>query len=211
MTNYVCATCGTQYADTAWAPEHCLICEDERQYVNPNGQAWTTLDKLRTENHNVIEPVEPGLFRLKSEPKVGIGQYAFLVQTPQGNVLWDCLTLIDDATCEAIEKLGGLAAIAISHPHFHSSLVEWSRAFRDIPVYIHAKNREWAMRPDPSIVFWEGPTHPLMDVVTLICCGGRSCGCLGLRRSDGGRSRGPVLFVVTTLFVAGESSCDERY
>ncbi len=197
MSNYICTTCGTQYPDTAQAPEHCPICEDERQYVNPNGQVWTTLDKLRTEHHNIIEPVEPGLFRLKSEPKVGIGQYAFLVQTPQGNVLWDCLSLIDDATFEAIEKLGGLAAIAISHPHFHSSLVEWSRAFRDIPVYIHAKNREWAMRPDPSIVFWEGSTHPLVDGITLICCGGHFDGSSVLPWQAGAEGRGVCCYRAT--------------
>ena len=28
-------------------PGHCPICEDERQYVGPDGQQWTTLDQLR--------------------------------------------------------------------------------------------------------------------------------------------------------------------
>jgi hypothetical protein len=34
------------------------------------------------------------------------------------NVLWDGISLIDDATIEAVHSLGGLAAIAISHPHY---------------------------------------------------------------------------------------------
>ena len=52
-----------------------------------------------------------------------------LIQSPGGNVLWDCISLIDDATIEAVRSLGGLATIAISHPHCYSGMVEWSRAF----------------------------------------------------------------------------------
>jgi hypothetical protein len=44
------------------------------------------------------------------------------VCTPEGNVLWDCVSLIDDATVTIINALGGLRAIAISHPHFYTTL-----------------------------------------------------------------------------------------
>ena len=33
MTNYICSTCGTQFAATGAPPAHCPICEDERQYI----------------------------------------------------------------------------------------------------------------------------------------------------------------------------------
>ena len=33
MSLFICETCGTQYAETAQPPSHCLVCEDERQYV----------------------------------------------------------------------------------------------------------------------------------------------------------------------------------
>ena len=49
MTHYICRTCGTQYPASAQPPEHCPICEDERQYVGLKGQQWTTLDALRAE------------------------------------------------------------------------------------------------------------------------------------------------------------------
>ncbi len=51
-TNYICKTGGIQFAATEGPPEACPICEDERQYVNPLGQSWTTLDELRTNHHN---------------------------------------------------------------------------------------------------------------------------------------------------------------
>ena len=54
MPNYICVTCGIQFKESAEPPPHCPICEDERQYVNPDGQAWTTLDELKRERHNVV-------------------------------------------------------------------------------------------------------------------------------------------------------------
>ena len=74
------------------------------------------------------------------------------------NVLWDCISLIDGRRCEVVKALGGISAIAISHPHYYSSMVEWSRAFGGVPIYLHAADRQWVMRPDPAIVFWEGET-----------------------------------------------------
>src|SRR3954465_7170156 len=103
MPNYICVTFGPQYPESEHPPAHCPICEDERQYVNPNGQAWTTLDELRQGHKNVIGGVEPHLYHIKSEPRVGIGQDAHLVQTPNGNILWDCITLIDETTIDAIK------------------------------------------------------------------------------------------------------------
>jgi hypothetical protein len=206
MPNYICVTCGTQYPESATPPPHCAVCEDDRQYVNPNGQTWTTLEDLRGKHRNVIEPVEPGLHRLKPEPKIGIGQYAFLVQTPNGNILWDCVPFIDNETVKNIRELGGIKAIAISHPHFHTLMVEWSRAFDNAPIYINAGNREWAMRPDPTIVFWEGATQQLLDGVTLIHCGGHFPGSSVLHWRDGAEGRGVLLTADTIDIVT-----DQRY
>src|SRR5205823_5724320 len=125
----VCVTCGTQYPLSAKPPEGCPICQDERQYVGLNGQEWTTLKAMRSTHKNVIKQEEPGLYSINTEPKFGIGQRAFLLQTPQGNLLWDCVALLDDATVQRLRELGGVAAIAISHPHYYTTMIEWSRAF----------------------------------------------------------------------------------
>ena len=193
MPCYICVTCGTQYSDSEQPPVECPICEDERQYVNPNGQRWTTLDALQQNHHNVVELAEPSLYRVKSEPKIALGQHAFLVQTPNGNVLWDCITLIDDATVDAIQKLGGIHAIAISHPHYHSTSLEWSKAFNNAPLYIHADHREWVMRSDPAVVLWEGETQSLLDGLTLIRTGGHFDGSAVLHWREGAEGRGVLL------------------
>lgn len=192
MPNYICVTCGTQFPASETPPAHCPLCEDERQYVNPDGQQWTTLESLQTDRKMLIEQVEPGLFRLKPEPKIGIGQWAHLVQTPGGNVLWDCVPFLDTASIDAINALGGISAIAISHPHFHTLMVEFSRIF-DAPIYIHAGNRPDVVRDDPAIFYWDTPTHKLMDGITLVHCGGHFEGSSVLHWRDGAEGRGILL------------------
>ena len=128
-TPYLCITCGTQFSESARPPTHCPICEDERQYVHPDGQQWTTMGELRSSHKNIIKPEEAGLYSINTAPKFGIGQRAFLIQTAKGNILWDCVALIDDATIARVKELGGIAEIAVSHPHYYTAMVEWSRAF----------------------------------------------------------------------------------
>jgi hypothetical protein len=125
MQSYLCATCGTQFAPSAAPPAVCPICEDERQHVPPGGQRWTTLDDLRRTHRNSFGRVEVGLYGISPEPRFGIGQRALLLRGPAGNVLWDCVPLLDDATVDIVRGLGGINAIAISHPHFYTSMVEW--------------------------------------------------------------------------------------
>ena len=69
------------------------------------------------------------MWGIGTEPKFAIGQRALLVPGAGGNLLWDCISLLDDETVAAVDDLGGLSAIAISHPHFYSSMMAWSEAF----------------------------------------------------------------------------------
>ena len=117
LVPFICRTCGVQYAPSESPPEHCPICEDERQYVGWNGQQWTTLAELAAEGrHNTFEELEPGLFQIATRPPIAIGQRALVCQTPAGNVMWDCISLVDDESIEALRARGGLRAIAISSP-----------------------------------------------------------------------------------------------
>ena len=175
MDRYICVTCGTQFAETAREPEHCPICDDERQYIGFGGQRWTTLAAMRRDYHTVIKPVEPGLTGIGVAPAFAIGQRALLVQSPGGNVLWDCISTIDEPTIAAVRALGGIAAIAISHPHYYTTMVEWAQAF-DAPIYLHEAEREYVLRPDPAIHYWSGETQPLGDGLTLLRLGGHYVG-----------------------------------
>ena len=192
MTVYMCRTCGTQFPPAEHPPRNCPICEDERQYVGWQGQQWTTLQALQQDHHNIIRTVEPGLTGIGTSPSFSIGQRALLVQHPEGNVLWDCISLIDEATITTVNALGGISAIAISHPHYYSSMIEWSRAF-NAPIYLHAADQEWVMRPDPAVIFWEGETQPLPGGLTLVRCGGHFPGGTVLHWPAGADGRGVLL------------------
>jgi len=193
MPNFICTTCGTQYAESNQPPAACAICQDERQYVKATGQHWTTHDRLRLTNRNSIKFEEAGLTSIGIDPHFAIGQRALFLRTPEANVLWDCLPLLDQAVVEAVRALGGISAIAISHPHYYSGMVEWSRAFGGVPVYLHAADRQWVMRPDRAVVFWEGETRVLAEGLTLVCCGGHFDGGTVLHWAGGAGGRGALL------------------
>ena len=192
MTGYVCVTCGTQFLPSKVPPEHCLVCEDDRQYVGWDGQQWTTLEALRQAHTNRIADEEAGLTGIATEPQFAIGQRSLLVKAPDGNVLWDCISLLDQATISALRARGGIRAIAISHPHFYASMVEWSRAF-EAPIYLHEADRQWVMRPDPAICFWTGDKLELGDGLTLIRCGGHFPGGTVLHWGAGAGGQGVLL------------------
>ncbi len=174
MENFICVQCGTQFGETAEPPSRCAICEDERQFVRRSGQEWTTLERLRADHHNRLQDEAPWLLGIGTEPEFAIGQRALLLQSPSGNLLWDCISLLSDETIAEVNARGGIRAIAISHPHFYSSMIEWADRF-DAQIFLHAADREWVMRPAGAgsrIQFWEGSTLSLWDGLTLINLGG---------------------------------------
>jgi hypothetical protein len=186
---FICTACGMQYAPAAAPPAQCTICEEERQYVPPTGQGWTTLEAIAARHLNAFHQYEPGIIGIGSQPRFAIGQRALLVCTPHGNVLWDCISLLDDATLTLINGLGGVQAFGISHPHFYTTMVEWSWAF-GVPVHVHAADRQWIMRPDPAIKPWEGETIELLPGVTMIRGGGHFPGGSMLHWAGGADGRG---------------------
>jgi glyoxylase-like metal-dependent hydrolase (beta-lactamase superfamily II) len=192
MPAFICVTCGMQYPPADAPPERCPVCEDERQFLPPAGQQWTTPERLRLGHSNAWRLYEPGLFGIGTVPAFAIGQRALLVLTGAGNVLWDCISLLDEATVALVRALGGIAAIAISHPHYYSSMVEWAETF-DAPVWLHEADREWVMRPHPAIRFWSGATQALPGGLTLIHAPGHFDGAAMLHWPDGAGGRGALL------------------
>lgn len=192
MPLHLCVTCGTQFPEAPAPPPVCPTCADDRQWVPAGGSRWTTLEALRAGHRNAWQRWEPGLFAIGTTPDFAIAQRALLVRTPAGNVLWDCIPLLDDATVELVQALGGLAAIAISHPHYYSTMVEWAHAF-GVPVWLHAADRAWVARPDAALRFWEGDSAALLPGVTLVHCGGHFEGGAVLHWAQGAEGRGALL------------------
>jgi hypothetical protein len=201
MPLFICTACGTQYPENEQVPALCVVCEEERQYVPPRGQTWTTLEALRQTHTNTFLEYEKGIIGMGTTPAFAIGQRALFVHTDHGNILWDCIATLDDATVTMIEGLGGIDAIAISHPHFYTTMVEWAHTFRS-RIYLHAADKQWVMRTDPAIELWDGETKLLWNGVTLVRCGGHFEGGTVLHWAAGADGRGVVcagdILTVTT-------------
>jgi hypothetical protein len=196
----VCRTCAVQYQPGP-PPDICIICDDERQWVPSAGQQWTTLSELAGEGQALdVRELEPGLTGIGTAPSLGIGQRACLVQTPAGNLLWDCIGFIDEAGIAAVAERGGLAGIAASHPHFYGAMVEWSHAFDGAPLYLPSADRAWVVRDDTKIHWWSDEIEPLPGL-HLVQCGGHFDGSAVLAWDNGADGRGALLVGDTTTVV----------
>lgn len=151
----ICTACGTQFPESdRQSLTTCFICDDPRQFTPPTGQSFTTLrDMLAPQSgyQNVFQSYqhEDRITFIHTVPKVGIGQRCALIKTAAGNILWDCVTLLDDATVDKITAMGGISAIVISHPHYYSTHLLWARTF-NCKVYLAAEDKQWLAQTDPD-------------------------------------------------------------
>jgi hypothetical protein len=192
VTAWICVTCGVGYPDTPDPPDACPICLDERQYVGHAGQRWLAPGALSDRHRADVRELEPGLTGLGMNPSFAIGQRALLVQTPRGGLLWDCIPLLDDELETAVRARGGLAAIAISHPHYYATMVSWADRF-EVDVHLHAADRAWAVRPSRRLRFWDGEQHEVAPGVTLLRLGGHFAGATVAHWAAGAAGRGALL------------------
>ncbi|KAK3636440.1 hypothetical protein LTR56_014227 [Elasticomyces elasticus] len=182
----ICVACGTQFDEPANKPlKACRICDDPRQFVPPTGQAWTSLGQMRGQYSNKFKQVdsdwEGRMWSIVTEPKFAIGQRCVLIESDDGNVLWDCITYLDEETVDFIKQKGGLEAIVISHPHYYTTHLDWAKTF-DCPVYIAHDDQEWLNRDDKEgrRVFINGSSEHIVGDAIAIKVGGHFPGSLVL-------------------------------
>ena len=161
---WICETCAVETADLAEPPPECLVCEDERQWVPPDGQRWTTLAQLRARGTRIVAAeVEPDLWGLRADPEVGIGQQTMVVRTPQGTLLFDCVGYLDDEALDLVRSLGPTLAVAASHPHMYGVQTEWAHALGDVPVLVAERDRDWVRRPSPLVELTAVLAHEVVE------------------------------------------------
>jgi glyoxylase-like metal-dependent hydrolase (beta-lactamase superfamily II) len=202
MATFVCATCGNHFPGPQ--PPVCAVCADERQWLPPGGQRWTTLAELEAAGHACdVRAVEPGLTGIGAEPPFAIGQRSLLVHTPEGNLLWDPSGFIDAAAVAAVREAGGLRFVTASHPHFYGAIDEWAREF-GAEILVPADDAAWLRAgPDASVRTWSGVLQVLPGV-TLVQCGGHFPGSAVVHWADGADGRGVLLSGDTIFVTPGE-------
>jgi hypothetical protein len=191
---WICETCGVEHAQASGV---CAICADERQWVPAEGQKWATLEELRAGREVHVSELEPDLFGITVEPKVGIGQQMHLVRTREGSLLWDPVGYLDEDAVSRVRELGEVRAIAASHPHMFGVQVEWSRALGGVPVLVSEADVHWVQRTDPAIRTWSG-RHEVAAGLTLHQIGGHFPGSAVAHWTAGAGGKG-VLLVSDTI------------
>lgn len=195
----VCKVCGTQYPSGESLPELCTICNDDRQYITEQGQLWLEIDELKKQYSTKITKITDQLYSLKISPDFGIGQRTFLVLSPHGNILWDCIPLLDEATTAFIKSKGGLKAVAFSHPHYYSNMNAWAETF-SCPVFIHERDAQWIMYQSKNIQLWKGHSLKVSGDISIVHTAGHFPGSCVLRIPD--FSKDGVILSGDSLFVS---------
>lgn len=142
---------------------------------------------MQPTHHNEIkqDDKDSRIHSIFTRPQFAIGQRAVLIQTEHGNILWDCISLLDQPTIDFIKERGGLKAIAISHPHFYSTHLEWAKEF-DCPVYLSDEDKEWVNSDDVEgrRIFYECETVEILPGATMVKLGGHFPGSSMLHWND---------------------------
>ena len=190
-TAWICTTCATQYAPAVAPPAHCPVCEDDRQYVAWEGQRWTTLGALQ-ERYKLRIGEDAGLLAIAVDGTFAIPQRVLHLRTDAGNILWESLGVVDDDAVRALSDAGGVDRIIVSHPHFYSSMVEWSEALGGVEILLHDADRSWVRRGSDRIRFWRGDTLALSGDITLVNVAGHFPGSTALHWKTGPRGNGAL-------------------
>jgi hypothetical protein len=200
MSLWTCEQCGAQFPESPVPPRSCPICEDERQYVNWKGQTWLTPEQL-TQRCRLTWRDDLGVPGIGIEPSFAIGQRALLLREADGCVMWDCVPLATPEAIDYVRSLGGLKAIAISHPHYYGAVADWSEAFGGVRVYLHGDDRAWVTRPHRSIAPWTGDSCRLSEDILILRTGGHFAGGTVLHWRGAAEGRG-ALFTGDVAMVA---------
>jgi glyoxylase-like metal-dependent hydrolase (beta-lactamase superfamily II) len=107
------------------------------------------------------------------------------------------IPLVDAEAVTSVRARGEVRAIAISHPHYYSGMVDWSEALGGVPILLHEADRQWIMRPDPKIELWSGDVREFGGGLTLLRLGGHYPG--GTVLHDAGTSTllsGDIVMVI---------------
>jgi glyoxylase-like metal-dependent hydrolase (beta-lactamase superfamily II) len=154
-----------------------------------------------TGSHKLVWRDDLGVVGIGLDPSFAIGQRALLLREHDGCVMWDCVPLATPEAVDYVRSLGGLKAIAVSHPHFYGAVADWSEAFGGAPIYLHGDDAQWVTRPHSSIVAWRGESQRISDDIRLVRAGGHFAGGTVLHWRSGAEGKG-ALFTGDIVMVA---------
>lgn len=143
LTAWVCENCGF-WRQLPERPADCPVCSDHRHA--PPEDAWSFLSEgeVAARAATTVTEVEEGAWRLDSSERFHIGPSGYLVEHPDGNLLFEAPNWIDDDALAFIAERGGVAWATASHPHVYGAL--WRVVDRFAPrVPLAVADLPWAL------------------------------------------------------------------
>ena len=148
---------------------------------------------MRRTHFNAFRQHEPGLIGIGTTPAFAIAQRALLLRTEAGNILWDCISFIDDATVEIVRALGGIAGdrdLASALLFLDGRMEPRLRRRADLAA---CRGPALGDAARSAVAFWDGETKELAPGITLIRCGGHFAGGTVLHWAQGAGGNGALL------------------
>lgn len=146
LSYFVCTNCGfwQQHFDL---PTRCPVCEDVRHTPPESNYFWLTPPETNIATDTSWHQVARDVVVFNNAPQLGLGPVSYLMQQPDGNILFEGTVWYSDAALEQIAALGGVRWIAASHPHAYGALWRVQERFQP-EVAIQVDDLVWtnAMR-----------------------------------------------------------------
>ncbi|MGF1502763.1 MAG: MBL fold metallo-hydrolase [Paracoccaceae bacterium] len=133
LKHYACANCGhwqIWFADRE--PLGCPICMDTRNALPEDGWDFKTEAFAETTFTTSWRQVDDDLWAFTARPKFGLGATGWLTTRDDGNVMFESCPWYSADALEQIRSLGGIRALAASHPHGYGALWQLQRVFAPI-------------------------------------------------------------------------------
>ncbi len=143
---YACSNCG-HWQRYFSEPPNCPVCSDVRNDLPEEGWDFVTPAQLASRLNFHWREAIPGVWEFWSTPRFGLDSHGWLLAYPDGNVAFECAPFYDMAQLKQIERLGGIATLAASHPHGYGALWQLQDHFKP-EVMIQKDDLQWtkAMR-----------------------------------------------------------------
>ena len=143
---YACGNCGHWQRYFA-APPHCPVCSDVRNDLPADGWAFARPHELEQRSQYHWREAIPGVWEFWSTPRFGLDSHGWLLTYPDGNVAFEAAPHYNVAQLQQIERLGGIAHLAASHPHGYGALYQLQDHFKP-ELLIQKDDLQWtkAMR-----------------------------------------------------------------
>ena len=183
LTPYACANCG--FWQKHFDPPHCPICSDPRNDLPEDGWRFVSESEARATMTASWRVLADDLVAFSSAPPLGLDGYGWLILREAGNIAFEAAPFYTDAALSEIERLGGVAILAASHPHGYGALWQLQDAFQPDILAIHKDDLPYTKA---FTVTWPYDDRlRLTDDLELIHVGGHYAGQAALHDARGRR------------------------